>query len=126
MGASRDTSHLRVVPNIRRTPSDPLHAFKRLLSTKRRGNKSYQQPRPTQVPQRPPPGILVEDPNWDPLPNTIEDLEVRLRYHADRLEKAKRDVRVMNSLIVGCQIERDANSIRCHHGMAYSRYISST
>lgn len=125
MGASRDTSHLRVVPNMRRTPSDRLNAFKRRLSTKKRGNKFHQQPRPTQVPQRPPPGILIEDPNWDPLPKTIEDLEVRLHYHADQLEKAKRDVRVMNSLIVERQTERDKSSIRYDHGMAYSRYISS-
>ena len=125
MGASRDTSHLRVVPNMRRTPSDRLNAFKRRLSTKKRGNKFHQLPRPTQVPQRPPPGILIEDPNWDPLPKTIEDLEVRLHYHADQLEKAKRDVRVMNSLIVERQTERDKSSIRYDHGMAYSRYISS-
>jgi hypothetical protein len=120
MGASRDTSHLRVVPNMKRTPSDKLNAFKRLLSTKKRGNKFHQQPCPTQVPRRPPPGILIEDPNWDPLPKTIEGLEVRLQYHADKLEKAKRDVRIMNSLIVECQIKRDTSSIRYDHGMAYS------
>jgi hypothetical protein len=117
MGASRDTSHLRVVPN-KRTPSNTLNAFKRAFSTKKRGNKSHQQPRPTQVPQRPPPGILIEDPNWDPLPKTIEGLEVRLLYHADQLAKVKRDVRVMNSLIVERQMERDTSSIRYDPGMA--------
>jgi hypothetical protein len=111
---------------MRRTPSNTLNAFKRLLSTKKRGNKLRQQHRPTQVLQRPPPGILIEDPNWDPLPKTIQGLEVRLRYHADQLEKAKEDVRAMNSLIVERQIERDTNNIRYDHGMAYSRYISSS
>jgi hypothetical protein len=67
MGASRDTSHLRVVQNKRRTPSGTFKALKRVFSNKSRGNKSHQQPRPTQIPQRPPPGILSEDPNWDVL-----------------------------------------------------------
>jgi hypothetical protein len=111
---------------MRRTPSDTLNTFKRLLSIKKRGNKSHQQPRPTQAPRRPPPGILIEDPNWDPLPKTIQGLEVRLRYHADQLEKAKEDVRAMNALIVERQIERDMSSIRCDHGMAYSRFTSSS
>lgn len=118
MGASRDTSHLRVVPNKRRTSSGTLKAFKRAFSTKNRGNKSHQQPCPTQIPQRPPPSILIEDPNWDPLLKTIEGLEVRLHYYADQLEKVERDVRVMNSLIVERQMERDTSSIRYDSGMA--------
>ena len=118
MGASRDTSHLRVVPNKRRTSSGTLKAIKRAFSTKSRGNKSHQQPHPTQVPQRRPPGISIEDPNWNPFPKTIEGLDVRLHYHADQLEKVKRDVCAMNSLIIERQMECDTSSIRYDSGMA--------
>ena len=118
MGASRDTSHLRVVSNKRRTPSGTLKAFKRALSTKSRGNKSHQQPHPIQIPQRPPPGILIEDPNWNPFPKTIEGLDVRLHYHADQLEKVERDVRAMNSLILKRQMQCDTSSIQYDSGMA--------
>lgn len=125
MGASRDTSHLRVVQNKRRTPSGTFKALKRVFSNKSRGNKSHQQPRPTQIPQRSPPGILSEDPNWDPLPKAIEDLEVRLHYHINQLEKVERHVRAMNSFIVERQMERDTSSIR-YDWYGVPRYTSSS